>query len=97
MFHLTCLGWLLFRAQDWGTVQLMASRLVDCSMGEIAGKRCAVLVFLCVLSHALPQLKRLSERFTQLHPLGQGVAAGFCMWALLLLTPGVKPFMYFQF
>jgi alginate O-acetyltransferase complex protein AlgI len=97
MFHLTCIGWLLFRAPDWATVHLMASRLIDFSPGEIQGKRAAIVVALCMLAHLLPQMRTLGEQFKKLPALGQGVAAGLCLWALLLLAPGVKPFVYFQF
>jgi len=97
MFHLTCLGWLLFRAQDWATVQVMLARLVDFSSGEIRGKRIVLIVVACALAHLLPGAWRLGERFVRLPAFVQGSLAGVCMWALILLNPGVKAFIYFQF
>lgn len=97
MFHLTCLGWLLFRAQDWATVQLMLGRLVDLSGDPIQGKRVALLVLLCMAVHVGLHEQKLRVWFARLPALGQGMVAGLCMWALLLLSPGAKPFIYFQF
>ena len=97
MFHLTCLGWLLFRAQDWATVQLMLSRLVDLSGGPLQGKRVALLALLCMMAHLGLHEQKLREWFARLPAVGQGMAAGLCMWALLLMSPGAKPFIYFQF
>ncbi len=97
MFHLTCLGWLLFRAQDWATVQLMLTRLVDFSGGEVRGKRFALIVLACMLAHLWPGMRKLGERFTQLPAPVQGALAGVCLWALILLSPGTQAFVYFQF
>ena len=97
MFHLTCLGWLLFRAPDWATVQIMLGRLTDLWGGAFCGKRFAVLVLACAVVHALPGFKRIGESLTRIPAFAQGVLAGVCMWALLLLSPGAKPFIYFRF
>ena len=97
MFHLTCLGWLLFRAQDWATVQVMLGRLVDLGGGEVIGKRCVVVLVCCAIAHAAPGWRSAVDWFNRLPAMGQGVAAGMCMWVLLLVSPGVRPFVYFQF
>jgi D-alanyl-lipoteichoic acid acyltransferase DltB (MBOAT superfamily) len=97
MFHLTCLGWLLFRAQDWATVQLVLNRLLDFSSGEVRGKRIVLIVAACALVHVLPAFRGVGERFVRLPALVQGSLAGVCMWMLILLNPGVKAFIYFQF
>ncbi|MCB9849896.1 MAG: MBOAT family protein [Phycisphaerales bacterium] len=97
MFHLTCIGWLLFRAQDWATVQLMLTRLVDFSSTEIRGKRIVLIVLACMFVHVLPAFRGLGERFVRLPGLVQGSLAGMCLWAVILLNPGVKAFIYFQF
>jgi alginate O-acetyltransferase complex protein AlgI len=97
MFHLSCLGWLLFRAPDWGTVQTMFVNLFDFSAGDVRGLRCALIVLACALAHVLPAMNTLVERFARLPALGQGAFAAMCMWALLLLGPGAKPFIYFRF
>jgi len=97
MFHLTCLGWLLFRAQDWATQQPPQARLVDFSSGEIRGRRIVLIVALCAAAHVLPAARRLGERFVRLPAFVQGSLAGVCMWMLILLNPGAKAFIYFQF
>lgn len=97
MFHLTCLGWLLFRAQNWATVQLYFTRLLDFSSQEIRGKRIALIVLACAVAHFWPAMRTLGERFVRLPALVQGSLAGVCMWMLILLNPGVKAFIYFQF
>jgi D-alanyl-lipoteichoic acid acyltransferase DltB (MBOAT superfamily) len=97
MFHLTCLGWLLFRAPDWATVGLMARNLVDFTAGDVRGLRCGLLVAACMMAHSWPGVRTLGERFARLPAVGQGVLAGVCTWALLLLSPSAKAFIYFQF
>jgi alginate O-acetyltransferase complex protein AlgI len=97
MFHLTCLGWLLFRAQDWATVHLMLGRLVDFSSTEIRGKRILLIVVACMLVHLLPVFRNLGERFVRLPAVVQGSLAGVCLWVVILLSPGAQAFIYFQF
>jgi len=96
MFHLTCLGWLLFRAPDWSTVMAFLESLFDFS-GDVRGLRCAAIVALCMFAHAWPFWKTLGERFARLPAAGQGVLAAMSLWALLLLSPHAQPFIYFQF
>lgn len=97
MFHLICLGWLLFRAPNWDTVIVLGANLFDFSSPHVRGLRILVLVLLCAAAHALPDAKRLAESFRRLPALGQGAFAAVTMWVLLLTSPGVKPFIYFQF
>ncbi len=96
MFHLSCLGWLLFRAPDWATVQAMLVSLTDFS-GELRGKRIALIVLACWAAHLLPVMRDLADRFARLPAFGQGALAAACMWALVLISPDAKPFIYFQF
>ncbi len=97
MFHLSCVGWLLFRAPDWDTAQAMAANLVDFSSGHVRGLRCAAIVLLCMAAHAWPFTRTLGEKFARLPAFGQGTLAAVCMWALLLFSPDAKAFIYFQF
>jgi hypothetical protein len=97
MFQLTCMGWLLFRAQDWATVQLMLTRLVDFSSTEIRGKRYLLIVMACVVAHLWPTVRGLGDRFVRLPAPVQGSLAAACLWALILLSPGTQAFVYFQF
>ncbi|MHC5108307.1 MAG: MBOAT family O-acyltransferase [Planctomycetota bacterium] len=96
MFHVTCLGWLLFRSDSWSTVMIMLGNLF--SFGEsVHGLRILAIVLACWAFHAAPSLATLGDRFARLPAMGQGALAGLCMWALLLLSPSAKPFIYFQF
>ena len=78
-------------------MQLMLTRLVDFSSGEIRGRRIVLIVALCAAAHVLPAARRLGERFVRLPAFVQGSLAGVCMWMLILLNPGAKAFIYFQF
>ncbi len=97
MFHLTCLGWLLFRSPDWATAGAVARSLFDFSTGEVHGLRCGAMVALCAVAHAWPAMRNLGEWFARVPAVGQGVLAALCTWALLLLSPSAKAFIYFQF
>ncbi len=97
MFHLTCLGWLLFRSPDWETVRIMFDGLFDFSGGEVRGLRVLLIVLACWIAHLQPVWKDMQERFARLPSFGQGALAAMCMWTLLLLSPNARPFIYFQF
>lgn len=97
MFHLTCLGWLLFRAADWSNVQAMLGSLFDFSPSELHGRRVLVLLVLCAVSHLPWKRAALGEWFRRLPAVGQGLMAAACTWSLLLFSPAVRPFIYFQF
>jgi len=97
MFHLTCLGWLLFRSPNWQTVLAMLRAMTDFSAGETHGMRIAVVVALCTIAQAVPLIRTLPQRFARIPAFAQGALAGACMWSLLLLSPEGKPFIYFQF
>lgn len=97
MFHLTCMGWLLFRAPDWTTVASMLHSLSDFSAQPVYGKRILLIVAACALAHVLPSAKALGQRFAQLPAISQGALAATCMWTLVLLGPARSPFIYFQF
>ena len=49
------------------------------------------------LQYATEHGKRIGESLARIPAFAQGVLAGVCMWALLLLSPGAKPFIYFRF
>ncbi|HNQ25060.1 MAG TPA: MBOAT family protein [Phycisphaerae bacterium] len=97
MFHLSCLGWLLFRAPDWATVQIMLGKLFTLADGELRGKRFALIILACMVAHFRPGWSRISAYLPRVPALAQGALAGLCLWTLLLLSPGAKPFIYFQF
>ncbi len=97
MFHLTCFGWLLFRAPNWETVGVMVGRLLDFSGGEVRGLRVLLIVLACWIAQLQPIWKDMQGRFARLPSFGQGALAAVCMWTLLLLSPNARPFIYFQF
>lgn len=97
MFHATCLGWLLFRAQNWETVTSMLSSLTDFSPASVHGKRIALIVLACAIAHCHPIFREMGRRFGQLPSAAQGALAGACCWLLLLISPGEQAFIYFQF
>ena len=96
MFHLICLGWLVFRAQSLEAVGVFLGNLVDFSQ-PVRGKRCALLILVCVAAHVLPAFKVFPKRFAGLPPVVRGAMAACCLWVTILLTPQAKPFIYFQF
>ncbi|MFQ5495335.1 MAG: MBOAT family O-acyltransferase, partial [Phycisphaerae bacterium] len=97
MFHLMCLGWLLFRAPDWHTVTVMGANLFDFSATAVHGLRVAVLIAACMAAHALPAVHGLGDRFARVPGFGQGALAAACMWVLLIGGPKSQSFIYFQF
>ncbi len=97
MFHLTCLGWLLFRSPDWHTVAVMGANLIDFSGQGVHGLRVAVLVVACAVAHALPATEGLRDRFARVPGFGQGALAAVCMWALVVVGTKSQSFIYFQF
>ncbi len=96
MFHLVCLGWLLFRAPSWDVVEVMWGNLFDFS-GNVQGLRFGLLVLVCAVAHVLPAPGAFPKRFVQCPPLARGALAALCLWAAILLTPQARPFIYFQF
>lgn len=97
MFHLMCLGWLLFRSPDWHTVAVMGVNLFDFSAPAVHGLRVAVLVAACMAVHALPMFRDLGARYARVPGFGQGALAAVCLWVLLIGGPKSQSFIYFQF
>ncbi len=97
MFHLVCLGWLLFRSPDWSTAVTMLGNLVDFSAHEVYGLRIAGLVAVCMAVHSFEIFQGLGERFARISAVGQGALAASCMWVLLIGGPKSQSFIYFQF
>ena len=96
MFHLICLGWLIFRASDWQVVLTLLGSLFDFS-GPVLGKRFAVLILLCSVAHCIPSGYGMLRAFVRLPAVGRGAWAAVMLWLVILLTPSWHPFIYFQF
>lgn len=97
MFHLTCVGWPLFRAANWKTVAVLGGNLLDFTGSPVHGRRIAVVVAACAAVHLLPLWRELHDRFARLPALGQGAAAGVCLWTLFLCGQRAQSFIYFRF
>jgi D-alanyl-lipoteichoic acid acyltransferase DltB (MBOAT superfamily) len=102
MFHLTCLGWLFFRARSLAQIQhFLGQILFNWQMNEAASRLLfALLVFVFLLAF-LEWLFRnaddLRTRPVWRMGLGPAVAAGVLVGLILLTTSSGREFIYFQF
>jgi alginate O-acetyltransferase complex protein AlgI len=102
MFHLTCLGWLLFRADSFGTVTQMLKVLV--TNPHITGQAIAafgLIAFHCgllfLIEWALDGEKRL-DRLFKASWVTQGAAVGYLLLMMFIFHAGsAYEFIYFQF
>lgn len=105
-FHIVCLGWLLFRAEDMQTVQLMLHQIVNNFNAAIIPqvvlgyKAVMGLIVLGYLMHFIP------EKIDEDMMAKVGSASFWWQVALLVLTAwcvmqvkssDIQPFIYFQF
>lgn len=97
MFHATCLGWLLFRSQDWAQVVEMLRNLTTFPETGVHGLRVLCIVLFCAVLHVarFDRLRQFVER--RIPAFGQGALAALGLWSVLLLSPNARPFIYFQF
>ena len=95
-FHIVCLGWLFFRANDLEQVgTVLASFAGDAMVGTLALKGVAVLVPVFVVLWLGDRVRDGS--LPRLAP-GRLVAVAALWLAAILLPPSVgQPFIYFQF
>ncbi|MGB0714324.1 MAG: MBOAT family O-acyltransferase [Phycisphaerae bacterium] len=97
MFHVTCLGWLLFRSESVGQVGQMLSNLTDFSPARIHGLRILAIVMVCAVLHLMPWRRLLDFLDQRVPAVGQGAIAAMGLWCVLLFSPNARPFIYFQF
>lgn len=102
MFHLTCFGWLLFRADSFGTVVAMLQAMTsDLVLTPTAIATLATIVFHCGLLFALEWLldgEQKLERFTVAPSLWRGATYAYMASMLLIFHAKVTAeFIYFQF
>jgi len=102
MFHLVCLGWLMFRAETMGQVWQMAGRiLTDFGGSELAAYAFGMILFLAgpvmLLEYWLSRKDDLL-RIIKVHwALRAGLYSYLCLM-LIVIEPMVKSeFIYFQF
>ena len=101
IFHIVCLGWVLFRSESMAVVGEILGRL-----GSAWGPAPAVTlpVVSCIAvgigAQFVPKawMERWELRFGGLHPAVQGVALAGVLWVVDVLgADGVAAFIYFQF
>ena len=100
-FHFVCLGWVFFRATDFGRAFDLLGRLAH-GWGEAhtftGGALLALVVGLAIQYVPRDALPRLARAFAAWPALAQGVAAAAVVMAIDTLgSQGVAPFIYFQF
>lgn len=102
MFHLTCLGWLFFRAEGFGTAAAMLQRVVTDPFPTAAVlPQMALLLFYCgplfLLEWWLEGEERI-ERLTMGIPVRRAVAYAYLLIAMLVFhATQASEFIYFQF
>jgi alginate O-acetyltransferase complex protein AlgI len=102
MFHLTCAGWLLFRADSFASAFRLGVRiLTDFRVTEAAVAAMALIVFYSALMFALEWMmdgERRLERLTAAPWPARAAAYAYLVVMLLLFPAGhAHAFIYFQF
>ena len=101
MFHIVCLGWILFRADSFDTVIIYLATLVHGQDAEMQATPFTIaLIVLGLALHAVPRdvPGRLAGLLGERPAWLWGVTAGLAIVMIDALGPeGVAPFIYFQF
>ena len=101
VFHIVCLGWILFRADSFATVVVYLETLVRNQDAEMQATPFTLgLIILGLALHAVPRdvPGRLARLIGDYPAWMWGVTAGCAITAIDALGPeGVAPFIYFQF
>jgi len=99
MFHLTCLGWLFFRAKSFGQIGELLSSLavlggLDGALGEFQK-----ISFYAALFGAVWAMRRAAEFLSRgwLKDLALSAAAGIMTYFIFFHGVSSKAFIYFQF
>jgi len=97
-FHLVCMGWIFFRADDMATVGAMFARLGALDFtGEFAGKYAMIGVALGAASHIANGRWNLRRAFLRSPALVQMAFYAAAVLLLALFSVEEKAFIYFQF
>ena len=100
IFHVVCLGWVLFRSDSVTTAGTVLSRLGDWGPAPAVTPAVVALVVSTIAVQYLPADLRLRVRtaFSQLRPVTMAAMLGGLLLVIDALGPeGVAPFIYFQF
>jgi D-alanyl-lipoteichoic acid acyltransferase DltB (MBOAT superfamily) len=102
MFHLTCLGWLLFRADNFGSVARALKLLVtDIRLGAVTSAALVMIVFYAGLMFALEAFTKGEENLRRLFGLpivAQSAVYTYLLFMIFVLASGrTYEFIYFQF
>lgn len=99
-FHITCLGWVLFRATDMDTAGAMLAALGQGGEGEAITLWLVAITVAALALHFTPPHwpQRLEAALRPLPAWALGLSFGLALVIVLTLGPaGVAPFIYFQF
>src|SRR5262249_19308462 len=101
VFHIVCLGWILFRADSFAAVTIYLAALVQDQNTEVQTTPFVIgLIVLGLSLHAMPRdvPGRLARLIGDRSGWMWGVTAGLCIAMIDALGPeGMAPFIYFQF
>jgi len=101
VFHIVCLGWILFRADSFATVVIYLTTMVQGHYAALQATPFTIALIVLGLSlHAVPRdlPGRLARLIGDRPAWMWGVTAGFAVAMIDAMGPeGVAPFIYFQF
>lgn len=100
IFHIVCLGWVLFRSASMDTTIEILSRLAAFGPVQMITPAVVLLIIAGIAVQYLPPDSRfrLRESFGALRPVPMALGLGGFLLVLDALGPeGVAPFIYFQF
>ncbi len=100
-FHLVCLAWVFFRADDLGAVGALAGRLVAGGGMTTLTPPVVLAIVAGLATQVIPRTPRLALQtfFGRLGPVPQGLALAAVLVVVGAMTSGqgVAPFIYFRF
>ena len=98
-FQLTCLGWILFRSNDWSQCQAVLVALISPTEWGSIGMLQWVVLGSAILVHGLPRPRKVQMRnaFTRAHPALQGAVFALLIGLVWNASGLGQPFIYFQF
>jgi D-alanyl-lipoteichoic acid acyltransferase DltB (MBOAT superfamily) len=105
-FHIVCLGWLLFRAEDMQTVQVMIYQIAHSFNPSIIPqfvlgyKEVVALIVLGYMMHLMPSAidRDLQRKVANASFWWQVALLVITAWCVMQIkSSGIQPFIYFQF